>query len=143
MRDDGRHVRRGQYMSPMEVMLRSMVPDGAFFPGERDITPPVDVSETTDCIEVRTELPGMKREEIQIDVANGVLTISGEKKEETGDNGRSWHRREVRYGFFSRSFSLPTGVKPDEAKASLEDGVLSVILPKEEKALHRKIQIEG
>lgn len=142
MRDNGKLTRRGQYMSPMEVVLRSMVPDGDFFPGERDITPPVDVSETGDCIEVRTELPGMKRDEIQIDVANGVLTISGEKKEENEDNGRSWHRREVRYGFFSRSFSLPTGVKPDEAKASFENGVLKVSLPKEEKALHRKIQIE-
>ncbi|MBD3277895.1 MAG: Hsp20 family protein [Candidatus Aegiribacteria sp.] len=94
-------------------------------------------------MEVRTELPGMKREDIEIDIANGVLSIKGEKREEEEEKKKTWHRREVRYGSFSRSFSLPTDVKTDEAKASYEDGVLKIVLPKEEKALHRKIEIEG
>jgi len=75
--------------------------------------------------------------------ANGVLTIRGEKKTEEEDKGRTWHRREVRYGTFSRSFSLPSDVKSEEAKATFSDGILTVALPKEEKAVHRKIEIEG
>jgi HSP20 family protein len=141
--DESRLARRTGFLSPMEVVLRSMTPDVDFFNGERDWSPAVDVTETPDAIEVRTELPGMQRDDIEIDIAQGVLTIRGEKKEASEETGRSWHHREVRYGSFSRAFTLPADVKPEEASASYEDGVLKIRLPKEEKALHRKIQIEG
>ncbi|MCK5064632.1 MAG: Hsp20/alpha crystallin family protein [Candidatus Fermentibacteraceae bacterium] len=84
----------------------------------------------------------MKREDIEIDIANGILSIKGEKKEEISEEGKTWHRREVRYGSFSRSFTLPADVKADESKASYANGVLTIVLPKEEKALHRRIEIE-
>jgi len=141
--EEGKIVRRANYLSPMEVVLRSISPDFDFFNGERDWSPAVDVTETADAIEVRTEVPGMKRDDIEVDIANGILTIKGEKKETAEEKNRSWHHREVRYGSFSRSFTLPADVKPDEASASYEDGVLKIRLPKEEKALHRKIQIQG
>jgi HSP20 family protein len=142
--DESRPERRTGYLSPMEVVLRSMTPDfGFFLNGERDWSPAVDVTETAEAIEVRTEIPGMKREDIEIDIARGVLTIKGEKKEASEETSRSWHHREVRYGSFSRTFTLPADVKPEDARASYEDGVLKIRLPKEEKALHRKIQIEG
>jgi len=92
---------------------------------------------------VKTEIPGMNRDDIEIDLANGVLTIKGEKKEDKSEKGKTWHRREVRYGSFSRSFNLPTDVKTEKTKATYENGVLSIVLPKEEKALHKKIKIEG
>jgi len=141
--EENRVTRRGRYLSPMEVVLRSIAPEFDVFNGEREWAPEVDITEDAETITVKTELPGMKREDIEIDVANGVLSIKGEKKEEKEEKSKTWHRREVRYGSFARSFTLPTDVKSDEAKASYDNGVLKVVLPKEEKALHRKIQIEG
>lgn len=103
--------------------------------------PAVDISETKEAIVVKVELPGLSRDDIEIDVANGILTVKGEKKFESEEEDKTWHRREVRYGSFSRSFSLPTDVKSDEANASFADGVLTISLPKEERAVHRKIEI--
>jgi len=140
--DNGKITRRGQYLSPMEVVLRSIAPEFDSFSSDREWAPQVDITEDAESIEVKTELPGMDRDDIEIDIAKGVLSIKGEKKEETEEKNRTWHRREVRYGSFSRSFTLPADVKGDEAKASYENGVLKITLPKEEKALHRKIQIE-
>jgi len=135
--------KRGRYLSPMEVVLRSISPEFDVFSNDREWAPEVDITETAETIEVKTELPGMKRDDIELDIANGVLSIRGEKKEETDEKNKTWHRREVRYGSFSRSFTLPTDVKAEEASASYENGVLKIVLPKEAKALHRKIKIKG
>jgi HSP20 family protein len=145
MREDENRVtrRRGRYLSPMEVVLRNIAPEFDAFNTEREWAPEVDITEDAESIIVKTELPGMSRDDIEIDIANGVLSIKGEKKEEEEEKKKTWHRREVRYGSFVRSFTLPTDVKSDEAKASYDNGVLKITLPKEEKALHRKIQIEG
>jgi len=140
--DESRITRRGRYLSPMEVVLRSIAPEFDTFGNERELAPQVDITEDADSIEVKTELPGMNRDDIEIDIANGVLTIKGEKKEEVNEKNRTWHRREVRYGNFCRSFSLPTDVKVEETTASYDNGILKIVLPKEEKALHRKITIE-
>ena len=138
---------KGYWLTPMDfvrdAMSRSM--DGGL-PGfswdqKQEWHPAVDISETRDAIVVMTELPGLVRDDVQIDVANGILTIKGEKKFETEENEKTWHRREVRYGSFSRSFSLPAGVRSDEASATFRDGVLTVTLPKEEKVVHSKIEI--
>lgn len=140
--DDSRIARRGRYLSPMEVVLRSIAPEFDSFSSEREWAPQVDITESADSIEVRTEIPGMNKDDIEIDIANGVLSIKGEKKEETNEENKTWHRREVRYGSFSRSFTLPTDVKSEETIASYENGVLRIVLPKEAKALHKKIKIE-
>jgi HSP20 family protein len=138
---------KGYWLTPMDLIRDTMgrsidgVLPGFSWDQKQEWHPAVDISETKDSIVVRSELPGMSREDIQIDVANGVLTIKGEKKIETEDKEKTWHRREVRYGSFSRSFSLPTDVKSEDANASFKDGVLTVTLPKEEKAVHRKIEI--
>jgi HSP20 family protein len=104
--------------------------------------PPVDICEKADSIEFKVELPGIPREEIEVEVSNGVLTIRGEKKREEEKKGDTWHRREFSYGSFVRSFTLPSDMKSEEAEASFKEGVLSITIPKEEKALHRKIQIK-
>ena len=140
--DESRIVRRGRYLSPMEVVLRSIAPELDMFNNGKEWAPEVDITEDADSIQIRTEIPGMKREDIEIDIANGILSIKGEKKEEISEEGKTWHRREVRYGSFSRSFTLPADVKADESKASYANGVLTIVLPKEEKALHRRIEIE-
>lgn len=134
------------YLTPFDLLdedvRRLLGLTGEDFRNQLDWFPAVDVSETNDSIEVTSELPGMSKDDIEIEVAKGVLTIKGEKKEKEEESDRSYHHREVRYGTFSRSFSLPADVKSDEAKADFKDGVLTVTLPKEEKALHRKIEIK-
>jgi HSP20 family protein len=106
--------------------------------------PETDVLETEREIRVVTEMPGLKRENIEVDVENNVLTIRGEKREERteGEQGK-WHLAERRYGTFSRSFVLPRDVDAENISASFEDGVLTVTVPKSEKARRRRIDVGG
>lgn len=106
--------------------------------------PETDVVETEREIRVVTEMPGLKRESIEIDVENNVLTIRGEKREERseGEPGK-YHLAERRYGVFTRSFVLPRDVDADRIAASFEDGVLSVSIPKSERARRRRIEVGG
>ena len=106
--------------------------------------PETDVVETEREIRVMVEMPGLKRENIEVDVENNVLTIRGEKREERteGQNGR-YHLAERRWGTFARSFVLPRDVDADNINAAFENGVLTVSIPKSEKARRRKIDIGG
>jgi HSP20 family protein len=106
--------------------------------------PETDVVETEREIRVVTEMPGLKRENIEVDVENNVLTIRGEKREERteGQEGR-FHLAERRYGTFSRSFVLPRDVEADAIQASFQDGVLTVTIPKSERARRRRVEIGG
>jgi HSP20 family protein len=103
--------------------------------------PSVDVSETDSELMVRAELPGMSHEDIEINVQDNILTLKGEKKQEKKEEKENFHRLERSYGGFSRSFSLPAGVKPDDIKATFKDGVLQVTMPKAEEAKAKKIAI--
>jgi len=104
--------------------------------------PETDVVETEREIRVVTEMPGLKRENIEIDVENNVLTIRGEKRGERteGEQGK-WHLAERRWGTFARSFVLPRDVDAEGIQASFEDGVLTVSVPKSEKARRRRIEV--
>ncbi|HEX8669661.1 MAG TPA: Hsp20/alpha crystallin family protein [Allosphingosinicella sp.] len=106
--------------------------------------PETDVVETEREIRVIVEMPGLKRENIEVDVENNVLTIRGEKKEERteGEQGK-WHLAERRYGTFARSFVLPRDVDAENIQARFEDGVLSVVIPKSERARRRRIDVGG
>ena len=106
--------------------------------------PETDVVETEREIRAQVEMPGLKRENIEVDVENNVLTIRGEKREERteGQEGR-YHLAERRWGTFARSFVLPRDVDADNIAAAFEDGVLRVSIPKSEKARRRKIDIGG
>jgi HSP20 family protein len=106
--------------------------------------PETDVVETEREIRVQVEMPGLKRENIEVDVENNVLTIRGEKREERteGQDGR-YHLAERRWGTFARSFVLPRDVDADAIQAAFENGVLSVSIPKSEKARRRKIEVGG
>jgi len=105
--------------------------------------PSVDISESDDGIAVAAEIPGMKAEDISVSVANGVLTIAGEKKEEKEEKDKQVHRLERTYGSFRRSFRLPTAVNADNISASYQDGVLHLSLPKAETAKTRQIEIKA
>lgn len=106
--------------------------------------PETDVVETEREIRVQVEMPGLKRENIEVDVENNVLTIRGEKREERteGKEGR-YHLAERRWGTFARSFVLPRDVDAENIQAGFEDGVLTVSIPKSEKARRRKIDVGG
>ncbi len=106
--------------------------------------PETDVVETEREIRVITEMPGLKRENLEVDVENNVLTIRGEKREEHTENQEGkYHLAERRYGTFTRSFVLPRDVDSENIQASFEDGVLTVRIPKSEKARRRKISVGG
>lgn len=107
--------------------------------------PEADVVETETEIRVLMEMPGMKSEDITIDLENNVLSVSGEKHEERSeqDDRHTWHLSERRYGQFSRSFVLPRDVEADRIEARFQDGVLRVSIPKSERARRRKISIQS
>jgi HSP20 family protein len=106
-------------------------------------TPAVDVFEDKDAFVVKAELPGLKVEDVGIDVEKGVLTLRGERKLEKRDDKDGYCCIERVYGAFSRSFSLPDTVDPDKIQASLSDGILTVRLSKKPASQPRKIEIKA
>jgi HSP20 family protein len=107
------------------------------------LTPVVDVSETPEAITVTAELPGIKPEEVELHVENNYLVLRGHKKSEIEEKKENYLRRECSYGSFSRVVSLPTEVLADKAQAKYKNGVLTVHLPKSEKAKTKRISIQG
>jgi len=105
--------------------------------------PNVDIVENEDSFEIHAELPGVKQDDVKITLENNVLTLSGEKKQETREGKDNYCRIERSYGRFERSFSLPNTVKADAVRAGYEDGVLKIHLPKAETAKSRLINIEA
>jgi HSP20 family protein len=105
--------------------------------------PLADVREVENEIQVIIEMPGIRPEDLNVDIENNVLTISGEKRQESreGDERGTWHLSERRYGHFSRSFVLPRDVDAEGIRAGFEHGVLSVSIPKSEKARRRRIEV--
>lgn len=103
--------------------------------------PALDVVENKESFVIQAELPGLKREDIEVSFHEGTLTISGERKSETASDDTSVHRVERYAGRFERSIELPPYVAVDKAKAAYTDGVLTVTLPKSEQAKPRKIDV--
>ena len=106
-----------------------------------EATFPVEVSETEGDIEVKASLPGVNPDEVEITVANDVLTIKAEHKDTTEEKKRDYYRREIRYGSFHRSMALPVSVDSDKAEASFDNGVLSLKLPKAEALRPKQIKV--
>lgn len=104
-------------------------------------TPSCDVREDNEHLTITLDLPGVKPEDVKISLENQVLTIRGEKRQVTEQNEERWHRYERSYGSFERSFSLPTTVDADRIQAATDHGVLTVTLPKVERAKPREIPI--
>lgn len=109
----------------------------------RQWLPATDVSETPEAVTLRLEVPGLTREQIKIAVENNVLTVRGEKSQETSGENETFRRTERSFGAFERSFSLPAYVDSDRVQASLQDGVLTITLPRREETKAREVKIEG
>ncbi len=107
----------------------------------RDFVPAIDVQEEDDKITVRADLPGLKKDEIDLSVRDNVLTLKGERKQEEEDKGKDYHRVERRYGQFIRSVPLPDTVDPDKVSAEYKDGVLNITAPKSSESKTKKIAV--
>jgi HSP20 family protein len=105
--------------------------------------PELNVSETDRDFEVSLELPGMRKEDIEISLDDNVLTVSGERKAhyEGEENGRRYHRVESRFGTFSRTLPLPNIIDRENVSASYDNGVLTITIPKLEEKAGRKIKV--
>ena len=106
-------------------------------------TPSLDLSEAENAYEVRMDVPGMDAKDIDVKVHGNVVTLSGSRKEERTEKGKTFHRLERRSGAFSRTLSLPCDIKEDEVAAEYTNGVLSVTLPKCDKERARRIDVKG
>ena len=108
---------------------------------ETSFSPTLDVSETEKELIVKAEVPGMDKEDIGINLSDGLLTIKGEKRHEKKEEKENYHCIERRYGTFSRTMRLPVDVETDKVDATYKDGVLTITLPKSETAKPKKIEV--
>lgn len=104
--------------------------------------PAVDVFEEKDEFVVKAELPGMTKDDIQVNIAEHLLTIKGEKKKEEKTEEKDYYRSERTYGAFARSIPLPTEVNPEKVNATFKNGVLEIRLPKSEEAKKKEIKVK-
>jgi HSP20 family protein len=111
--------------------------------GARRWVPPMDLVEADDHFVLKADLPGLSDDDVAIEVQDGTLKISGERKEEHEKSERGWYRVERSFGAFSRSLTLPDGVDPNGIKAEFHDGVLEVRIPKPEERKPRRIEISS
>jgi len=111
--------------------------------GARRWIPPMDLVEADDHFVLKADLPGLTDDDVAIEVQDGTLKISGERKEEREQTERGWYRVERSFGSFSRSLSLPDGVDADRITAEFHNGVLEVRIPKPEERKPRRIAISA
>jgi HSP20 family protein len=155
-------VRRGEAMSRTLTPWRTRAPrlfdfemdfprwmsevfgqEGGGFGREFVFMPEANISESDKSVEIAVELPGMKPEDVKVELHDRALWISGEKKEEKEEKGKTFHRVERRSGSFRRMFDLPAVVEEANIDAKFADGVLKITLPKSEKAAPKKIEVKG
>jgi HSP20 family protein len=136
-------------MAHMMNRMRTLL-NTAYGPLNGDIWQPevarwlaVDVTSSDQHVIVQAELPGFKEDEIEVDVRDTVLTIRAESRAEREDRQANWHIRELRYGQYARSIQLPEPVHADKAEATLENGVLTVRLPKQRPSPIHRIAVKA
>jgi HSP20 family protein len=105
--------------------------------------PAANIAETETAFEVTLELPGMKAEDFKVELKKGELWISGEKRDEKEEKGKTFHRIERSYGEFRRLIPLPGEVAEDKIEAEYKEGVLKVVVPKSEKVKPRRVEVKS
>ncbi|MBI9110692.1 Hsp20/alpha crystallin family protein [Maridesulfovibrio ferrireducens] len=113
------------------------------FPFEAEDFPPLDICEDEKEITIKAELPGLKPEDIDVTINQGRLTIKGEKKFEDEEKRDNYHRIERSYGSFQRSVSLPSNVETTQINAKFKNGILNLVIPKNETSESTKVKIES
>jgi len=105
--------------------------------------PRVDIAETEKEYEIEVSVPGLKAEDFNVEITDNVLKISGERKFQTEEKEKTYHRIESFYGSFARSFTLPEDAKSDKISATYENGILKIVIPKDvKKSRSRKIEVK-
>lgn len=107
-----------------------------------DWAPAMELAENKDSVVVKAELPGMKKEEIEVTLHEGILSVAGERKSERKEEEAGLYRSERFYGRFQRAITLPAPVAGDKVKADYKDGILTITLPKTEEAKPKQIDVK-
>jgi HSP20 family protein len=127
----------------LEDFLGRRLSWGSWRPPSMDLrVPAIDLYEEKDQVVAKAELPGMEKNDIEVNIADHQLTIKGEKKKEEETKNKNYYRSERSYGSFCRSIELPADVDIDKAKASFKNGVLEIHLPKTEEAKKKPTQVK-
>ena len=124
----------------MPALLDRFFGDEPWMP--EGFVPQTDLVETEDGFEVTVDLPGMKPDEVQVELHEGALLISGKREEEKEEEGKSFHRIERRHGEFRRMLPLPAAIDEERVEAKFEDGVLKVTVPKVVEAKAKSIEVK-
>jgi HSP20 family protein len=124
-----------------EFFRGDLLTSNSFF--THDWNPAVDIIENNDNYIMKAEIPGMNKDDVKITLEDNILTIRGEKKNEGEKKEGNYHRIERSYGSFERSFTIQGTIKSNDIDAQYKDGVLTLILPKAEKAEPKRIEING
>ncbi|OGD63251.1 hypothetical protein A2215_04655 [Candidatus Berkelbacteria bacterium RIFOXYA2_FULL_43_10] len=104
--------------------------------------PKIDIKEKKDSVVIKAELPGVAEEDVEVEIADSVMTISGEKKTEKEEEKEGYYYKESHTGAFSRSFTLPSEVKAEKANAEMDGGILTITVPKVEARTPKKIAVK-
>ena len=128
----------------MDTMIHSFFNTDWNFPvrDTRNWSPAVDVKETDNSFVLTADIPGLTKKDIKVNVANGKLSISGERSYETDQKNDNYHYRERRFGTFDRSFNLPETVDEENISAAFKNGILIVALPKHANILPKEREIK-
>jgi HSP20 family protein len=110
---------------------------------DNDVSFTMDLYEDGDNLVLKAALPGVKPEDVDISIVNDTVTIKGEMKSEQETKQESYHRREIRYGSFARSATLPTRVNHEKTEATFKDGILTVIMPKADEVKPKSIKVKN
>ncbi len=110
--------------------------------GDRQAAPALDLYTTAEAVIATVALPGVKPEDVDVRIDDDLVTISGSFKQELETTEAGYVHKELSHGSFSRSFSIPTAVKPEAAKASFKDGLLTLTLPKAEEAKPKHVKVD-
>ena len=143
----------GDVTSRLKAMFQSLTDSLFWFPGSTDISqrylsnrsPPMDIADLGDKYEMQLEIPGIPKEDINIEVTPNGIEISAEYEDTNEDKGKNWLRRERTCSSYYRSYELPEELKTDDIEAELEDGILKISLPKVEprpRFEHKKVKIK-
>jgi HSP20 family protein len=134
-----------QWRKEMDQVLggQALVRDDATRVVGSDWMPAVDIREEDDRFVLHADIPGVKPEDIEVSMENGVLTIRGERGHESQESAEGYKRLERQHGVFIRRFALPDSVDAEQIAATGKDGVLEVVLPKAQKQQARKIEVQA
>ena len=134
---------RGRFDRVFDDFLGEYFSSGKEGTGDLAFFPPVDIKENKESINVTMEIPGVKKDDISIEINDNILSIRGHREFKKEEEGETHHRIERSYGSFVRSFSLSCPVEKEKIEASYRDGLLALNLPKCEEAKPKKIAIKG